>query len=160
MNLALAQAKEALAAGEFPVGCVLVAGDEVVASGARVNSTTDFSELDHAEIVALRSLQKEKPGVDLSTVTVYSTMEPCLMCYATLIVNGVRRIVYAYEDVMGGGTNLELKTLSPLYAGLEIERIPNILRRESLRLFQRFFQGEGNGYLQGTLLAEYTLAQK
>jgi len=160
MRLALAQAEEALAAAEFPVGCVIVEDGIVVAGGGRVNSGIDFCELDHAEINALRLLQKTRPEIDLGKVTIYSTMEPCLMCYATLIVNGVRKVVYGYEDVMGGGTNLPLGQLSPLYAALEMEVVPHVLREESLLLFQRFFRSEGNGYLQDSLLAEYTLRQQ
>lgn len=159
MQLALRQAKEALDAREFPVGCIIVENGNVVASGARLNSSVELCELDHAEIVALRSLQAYRPDIDLSRVTVYSTMEPCLMCYATLIVNGVRRIVYAYEDAMGGGTNLQLQNLSPLYRNIDMEITRHILRRESLELFQRFFQEEDNTYLKDTLLAEYTLQQ-
>ncbi len=159
MKLALSQAETAFEKGEFPVGCVIVADGEVVASGGRINSSVDFCELDHAEIVALRQLQRLRPEIDLATITVYSTMEPCLMCFSTLIVNNVRRVVYAYEDVMGGGTNLPLNMLSPLYSALEVSITPHVLRQESLRLFQQFFSNEKNDYLKGTLLANYTLQQ-
>lgn len=159
MALALEQARQALDDNEFPVGCVLVAAGKVVATGGRKNSGIEMSELDHAEIVALRSLQQSIPGLDLSTVTVYSTMEPCLMCYSTMIVNGVRSVVYAYEDVMGGGTNLPLNLLSPLYSSLEISVTPNVMRLDSLKLFQQFFSSDRNDYLKDTLLARYTLEQ-
>ncbi len=159
MRIALEQASEALSVGEFPVGCVIVCEGEVVATGGRKNSAAEFSELDHAEIVALRNLQATFPEIDRSQVSVYSTMEPCLMCFSTLIVNGIRKVVYGYEDVMGGGTNLPLKQLAPLYAQHPIEVIGRVLRFESLRLFQQFFKQAGNDYLKGTLLAEYTLGQ-
>lgn len=159
MRLALLQAKDALSRGEFPVGCVIVAEGEVVATGSRVNSSVEFSELDHAEIIALRNLQILRPEIDLAGITIYSTMEPCLMCYATLLVNRVNKVVFAYEDVMGGGTNLSLADLSPLYSSMKVEVTKNVLRSESLQLFQNFFKEEGNDYLRGTLLANYTLQQ-
>lgn len=162
MGLAIDEARVALAAGEFPVGCVIVdQAGRVVATGARQNSTITLCEMDHAEIVALRNLQQLSSHTNLAGVTIYTTMEPCLMCHATLVVNGVRRIVYAYEDVMGGGTNLDLSRLSPLYASItDLEVVGGILRRESLLLFQQFFSNPDLEYLAGTLLATYTLEQK
>lgn len=159
MTIALEEAKAALAVGEFPVGCVIVSEGKVVATGGRLNSTVEICELDHAEIVAIRNLQKNVPDIDLGKVTVYSTMEPCLMCYATLIVNNVRKVVFAYEDVMGGGTNLPLPMLSPLYASLNMDVVRGVLRQESIELFRTFFSSENNDYLKGTLLAEHTLRQ-
>ncbi len=166
MDLALEQARAALAAGEFPVGAVIVAAGRVVADGKRLNSRRAgpeglANELDHAEVVALRELLDRHPEIDRAGLTVYSTMEPCLMCYATLLLNGVGRIVYAYEDVMGGGTNLPLAQLTPLYRELaaELKLTPHIRRQESLKLFQQFFANPENSYWRGSLLATYTLAQ-
>ena len=161
MRAALEQARAALSAGEFPVGCVIVYGEEIEAGGRRHNSDMNTGhELDHAEITALRKFMDRRERIDLEKVTVYSTMEPCLMCFSTLLVNGITRFVYGYEDVMGGGTNLPLKMLSPLYSSLEISVTANILRRESLQLFKTFFSSPGCDYLSGTLLAEYTLRQE
>ncbi len=161
MRLALTEAREALEAGEFPVGCVLVADDKVVTSGRRENSLAEkANELDHGEIVALRSLVADNPGMELSKITIYSTMEPCLMCYTALLLNGIRTIVYAYEDAMGGGTNLSLHTLNPLYRDMKVTILPHILRDESLMLFKEFFSNPENIYWKDSLLAEYTLKQE
>lgn len=159
MRLALAEAAAALQAGEFPVGCVLVRGDQVLASARRRNSAGPAAnELDHAEVLALRALLQARPGADCREITVYSTMEPCLMCFATLLLSGIRRFVFAYEDVMGGGTALPRKQLPELYAGMEVELVPGVLRRESLALFQEFFRR--HAYWGDSLLAGYTLAQE
>ncbi len=160
MELALREAERCLAAGEFPVGCVIEYQGRVVASGRRVNSIGASNELDHAEMVALRCVLSSEAADHLAEVTVYSTMEPCLMCYATLLVNGVRRFVYAYEDAMGGGTNLPLAQLAPLYRGLQPMVLGAVLRWRSLALFKRFFLSPDCAYLAGSLLAEYTLAQE
>ena len=86
MKKALEQAEQALAAGEFPVGCVLVYQDKILVTGARRGSIGgDRNEIDHAEIVALRCLSDLEDSVDHSQVTAFSTMEPCLMCYSALI---------------------------------------------------------------------------
>ena len=90
-------------------------------------------------------------------VTAYSTMEPCLMCYTTLLLSGIRRFVWAYEDIMGGGTNLPLNRLNQLYAEMQVECVPDVLRTESLVLFQDFFHRYS--YWGDSDLARYTLEQ-
>ncbi|CAK8711634.1 Nucleoside deaminase [Candidatus Electrothrix laxa] len=160
MRQALIEARQALDAGEFPVGCVLVQDCEIIGRGHRQNSEgASTNEIDHAEMVTLRSLLAEQPRINCRDITVYSTMEPCLMCYSTLLLSGVRRFVWAYEDMMGGGTNLPLHQLAPLYQDMqiEVELVPDVLRKESLSLFACFFKGYS--YHQDSLLAEYTLAQ-
>jgi tRNA(adenine34) deaminase len=160
MQQALSEADKALAAGEFPVGCVIVHEGQIISRGQRINSKSpNENELDHSEIVALRKIFEQHPEIDRSRIVVYSTMEPCLMCYVTLLLNGIRTIVYGYEDIMGGGTNLDLQTLNPLYQEMSVEIIPNVLRSESLKLFKTFFTDQDNTYWQDSPLARYTLAQ-
>ena len=162
MKKALVEAQLSLDLGNFPVGCVIATDDEIIARGERKHSQEQFgekaNELDHAEIIAIRNLFKDHPAIDISQVTVYSTMEPCLMCFATLLVNGIRKFVYSYEDAMGGGTNLPLKRLNPLYNNMKISITPYVLRSQSLALFKQFFSSD-NKYLQNSLLARYTLKQ-
>jgi tRNA(adenine34) deaminase len=158
MRVALEEARQALAAGEFPVGCVMVANGVIVGRERRHNSLEGSrNEIDHAEVVTLRRLIAEQPQLDLATVTVYSTLEPCLMCYTTMLLSGIRNFVWAYEDVMGGGANLPLYMLNTLYAQMRVYQTDGILRHESLRLFQQFFQT--GSYWQDSLLASYTMAQ-
>lgn len=161
MEKALEQAKTALAAGEFPVGCVVADKTRVVATGARTGSAGfQPNELDHAEINALRNLQAMGHRGSNKDLTLYSTMEPCLMCFGAIILNMIPRIVYAYEDVMGGGIRCRRAELPPLYADARIEIIPDLMRRESLALFKSFFSDPGQIYWQDSLLAQYTLSQE
>lgn len=162
MHIALEQAQEALAQGEFPVGAVFVHRDRIVATGKRLHTREQkesVNEIDHAEVLGLRRLLAEEPDIPTSEVVVYGTMEPCLMCFSTLILNGIRNIVYGYEDVMGGGTNLVLAELNPLYREMEVNVTPHVLRAESLALFLRFFRDPENLYWKDSLLANYTLSQ-
>lgn len=158
MALALEQAEAALASGEFPVGCVIVHGGHVIASGMRRGTTGGTAnETDHAEIIALRELDGSRCSAAPKEMTLYCTMEPCLMCYAAIILAGIGRIVYAYEDAMGGGTGCDLTSLPPLYRQSGIEIVPGVMRGRSLTLFKRFFANPDTPYWKGSYLAEYTL---
>jgi tRNA(adenine34) deaminase len=160
MQKALEEARAALADGEFPVGCVLVGGHRILASGRRRGTTRATpNEIDHAEMVALRQLAALKADLERSHLTAYCTMEPCLMCYAALLLNGVRRIVYAYEDAMGGVTGCDFGALPALYRQNAVKVVPGVLRQESLELFKAFFAAPANHYWRNSLLAEYTLNQ-
>ncbi len=172
MGKALEGARRAMKKGEFPVGCILVCQDRIVGTGDRINTGKDEeNELDHAEIRALKDwIDRGRPG---GTFTAYTTLEPCLMCLGALIINGAHRIVFAYEDIMGGATGIDFtKPFSHgahfhregepahLYQDFATRIKGNVLRAESLELFKEFFSRPDNTYLKGTLLESYTLSQK
>jgi len=163
MEMALAQAKIAFARGEFPVGCVIVQGKEVIATGVRQGTNLGepfFSEIDHAEIRALKSLEANAQAFIPERSVVFCTMEPCLMCFAAIILAGIKKIVYAYEDPMGGGTCCDLSSMTPLYKDVKIEVVSGVLREKSLDLFCKFFNKETNLYWKNSFLEAYTLDQK
>lgn len=171
MDMALELAAGSLSDGEFPVGCILVAGGRVVGEGRRFNSRgMRANELDHAEISALKDCLERKNGAmgsdsrEYHDLTAYCTLEPCLMCLGALILNGVKRIVFAYEDVMGGACLPVLASggLSGFYSGslyknLDIEVTDRVKRDESLALFKAFFSNPFNRYWEGSPLARYTM---
>lgn len=158
MEEALAAARQALDRGEFPVGCVIAHNGKVVAGGSRQGTSGEFvSETDHAEILALKQLERSAP-VDRSQLTLYSTLEPCLMCFGAILISGIRHIVFACEDVMGGGTRCDLSRLPPLYSSLPVTLVPHILRDKSLFLLKSFFSNPDNTYWKDSLLAAYTLS--
>jgi len=158
MKKALDQAERALAEGEFPVACVMVYQGKILVTGSRKGTIgTARNEIDHAEMVALRRLIEIEDQIDPGKITVFCTMEPCLMCYGALILAGVGEIVFAYEDVMGGGTGCELSRLKPLYKHSPVTVVPGVLRGDSLKLFKTYFSNPVNNYWENSLLAEYTL---
>lgn len=160
MRTALDLARQALSRNEFPVGCVMVYNGRIIARGFRTGTRRDTpSELDHAEMMALRELEGLVEPVDRKRVTVYATLEPCLMCYGALLISGIGHIVYAYEDAMGGATACDRKSLPDLYRSNGIQVTPGICRQESLDLFKAYFERPGIDYWQGSLLANYTMAQ-
>ena len=159
MEKVLILAEKALSKGEFPVGCVMVYENKVLASGSRIHSKGSIiNETDHAEIIALQQLAYKK-DIEKNKVSVFCNLEPCLMCYGALILSGIGEIVYAYEDVMGGGTSCDLSKLNPLYKNTEVSLTPNILRSKSLTLFKTYFSNPETNYLHNTLLERVTLSQ-
>jgi tRNA(adenine34) deaminase len=160
MGEALKEARKALARREFPVGCVLVYRERVVVRGRR-KGTVDGgrNELDHAEMVALRRLARVKPETEAAAITAYCTMEPCLMCFGALMLHGIGKVVYAYEDAMGGGTACRRARLNPLYRDCRTVVRGGLRRPESLALFKAFFSDPTNRYWCASPLAQYTLNQ-
>ena len=113
MAEALKEAQHALARGDYPIGCVIVSDKEIIARGqARTRSRKDW--VSHAELSALQenSFEVREAVLSGATVEVYTTLEPCLMCMATIIFHRVSRVIYACPDPMVGASTLGYE-LSP-----------------------------------------------
>ncbi len=166
MQSALAQAATVLEQGEFPVGCVIVQENRIISRGARNGTIPEpgrcaiISEVDHAEIRALRQLESCTYPVMPEKCTLYCTLEPCLMCFGAIILTGIPRIVYAFEDPMGGGTACDLASLPLLYKKYRVQVKKGVCRRKSLDLFYNFFNKKGNQYWKNSLLEQYVRDQK
>jgi tRNA(adenine34) deaminase len=161
MGKALELAQAALQSGEFPVGCVITLNGRIVAQGGRTGTAAGrFNEIDHAEMAALRQLSAsvDQRG-QCRQATLYCTLEPCLMCCGAALISGIGRLVFGYEDAMGGGIGFLGSGTAPLYREAEPTVVAGVRRRESLALFQAYFSDPQNRYWQDSLLARYTLAQ-
>lgn len=157
MQIALEEARQALAAGEFPVGCAVAGSDGLLVRTARRASAGDRpSELEHAEIRALRRLERLTPP-PRPPLTLATTLEPCLMCFGAILLAGVTRLVYAYEDVMGGASGLALESVAPLYRQRRPTIVGRVGRPAALALFQAFFADPDRAYWRDSALARYTL---
>jgi tRNA(adenine34) deaminase len=160
MKKALELALKALAAGEFPVGCVIVHDRNIIATGAREGTTGDFpNEVDHAEMIALRKLFSLKTKINFKETILFSTLEPCLMCFGALVISGIGKVVFAYEDAFGGGCRCNPEKMPPLYKDCQIEIIPGVMRNESLKLLKTYFSQPEYTYRKDSFLATYTLSQ-
>ena len=97
MEEALSLAREAAAAGEVPVGCVIVRNGEIVGRG-RNRREVDKSALAHAEIEAIAEACRNLGGWRLWECTLYVTLEPCPMCAGAIINARIPRVVYGADD--------------------------------------------------------------
>ena len=97
MQEALALAREAAAAGEVPVGCVIVRKGEIVGRG-RNRREKDKSALAHAEVEAIAQANRTLGGWRLWECTLYVTLEPCPMCAGAILNARIPRVVYGARD--------------------------------------------------------------
>jgi tRNA(adenine34) deaminase len=101
MALAQAAAEEARAAGEVPVGAVLVRGDEVIARGFN-HPIGAHDPSAHAEMVALRAAAQAVENYRLPGCELYVTLEPCLMCAGAIMHARIARVVFGARDPKTG----------------------------------------------------------
>jgi tRNA(adenine34) deaminase len=102
MQRCLSLGREALAAGEVPVGALVLRGDVVLGEGREgVRALLDPSA--HAEVQAVRAACRTLGSVDLSGCTLYTTVEPCVLCAYVVRRAGVSRIVYGVPAGQAGG---------------------------------------------------------
>ena len=101
MHLALDEARAAAAAGEVPVGAVVVRGDQILTRASN-RTVRDQDPTAHAETLALRHASRVVESWRLSGCTVYVTLEPCAMCAGALVLARVDRVVFgAWDDKAG-----------------------------------------------------------
>lgn len=101
MTAALEECRKAAAAGEVPVGAVLVR-DGVILSRAHNSPLSGSDPTAHAEIVAMRLAAAREGNYRLPGTTLYVTIEPCLMCAGAIVQARVSRVVYGAGDPKGG----------------------------------------------------------
>ncbi len=101
MEMAIAEARAAAAAGEVPVGCVIVR-DGVVVATAHNRTIRDHDPTAHAEILAIRAAARALGTERLTECDIYVTLEPCAMCAGAVSFARPRRLYYGAADPKGG----------------------------------------------------------
>lgn len=139
MGRAIELARNAEAAGEVPVGAVLVLEGVVIGEGwNRPIGSTDPTA--HAEIEALRAGARQLGNYRLTGSTLYVTMEPCPMCAGTMIHARVGRVVYGCEDLRAGATGTVIDVLGSAAANHRVAVTGGVLAAECRALLQAFFR--------------------
>lgn len=139
MAQALDIAAAAAAAGEVPVGAVVVQGDKVIAACAnRIEQTGDA--LAHAEVLAIKAAAAKLGQKFLTDCTLYVTMEPCPMCAGAIILARVGQVVFGCPDsrfgACGSAFNLGWHKTAPYRPQV----IGGIMEDECRALLQNFFK--------------------
>jgi tRNA(adenine34) deaminase len=138
MSRALELARMAEAAGEVPVGAVIVKEGNIVGEGwNRPISTSDPTA--HAEIVALRAAARNLNTYRLLDTTLYVTLEPCAMCAGAMVHSRVRRLVYGATDPRAGAAGSIFNIVQHSALNHRVELTTGVLAEESGALLRSFF---------------------
>ncbi len=138
MRQALDLAREAEAAGEVPVGAIVVMAGEVIGRGR--NSPIERSDpTAHAEILALREACAAAGNYRLERAILYTTLEPCVMCAGALVAARIAKVVFGARDLRFGGvrSKFRLADAEVLNHRLAIEE--GVLGAECAELMLKFF---------------------
>ncbi len=145
MKMAIQQAMEAAAAGEVPVGAVIVCDGEVVAK-ARNEREERESAVAHAEILAIEEASKRLGRWRLSDCTIYVTKEPCPMCAGAIYQARMKRLVYGPADQKAGAAGTLYNIVQDERLNWQLEVRAGVLEEENVRLLQDFFRARRPPY--------------
>lgn len=141
MREALSLAAEAGAAGEVPVGAVVVRDGAVLGRGFnRPIAAADPTA--HAEIIALREAAQRTGNYRLEGSTMYATLEPCVMCAGALVNARVERLVFGGRDLRFGGVRSKFRVADSEILNHRLEIVEGVLAAECVTLLEAFFRAK------------------
>lgn len=138
MRRALALAERAAAAGETPVGAVLVSRYEVIGEGWN-SPIRSGDPTAHAEIAAIRSAAQRISNYRLPGSTLYVTLEPCAMCAGAIVNARVQRLVFAARDLRFGAIRSKFQIADSGLLNHSVSVEEGLLGAEAATLLSTFF---------------------
>lgn len=139
MHRALDQAHLAAAAGEVPVGAVIVdAQGNIIGAGCNA-PVASCDPSGHAEIRALREAGKQQGNYRLDDCTLFVTLEPCMMCTGAMVHARVKRLVYGAAEPRAGMVESKANLLAQPWFNHQVEVSAGVLAPESRKLLKAFF---------------------
>ena len=139
LRAAIAEAQSAEAAGEVPVGAVVVHNNTIIGRGQN-RVLRDNDPTAHAEIVALREAALALKNYRLEDCTLYATLEPCAMCAGAILHARIARLVYAAPDPKAGACGSVLSVMNHPQLNHKVEVTSGLLAEECSTLLQNFFR--------------------
>jgi tRNA(adenine34) deaminase len=138
MQAAIEQATLAAAAGEVPIGAVLVVNDRIISESFN-QPITSVDPTAHAELLVLREAAHALGNYRLTDATVYVTIEPCLMCVGALVHARVREVVYGATEPKTGALVSAVRALEQPGLNHRFAVTGGVLEAECRSLIQKFF---------------------
>jgi tRNA(adenine34) deaminase len=149
MTEALEEARRAAAAGEVPVGAVVVRDGQVVGRGHN-RPIAESDPTAHAEILALRDAARREGNYRLTGTTLYVTVEPCVMCAGACLHARIDRLVFGAPDEKAGGIVSRARMLDDGAWNHRVRVTEGVLAADAGALLQAFFRTRrSEGYRSG-----------
>lgn len=140
MRIAISAARDALGFGEVPIGACLVGDNEALIATGFNRTITDSDPTAHAEIVAIRSASAALGNYRLTGTTLYTTIEPCVMCAGALVNARIERLVFGAADERFGAVETRFRLCDNDLLNHRIEIDSGLLAAECRELMQGFFR--------------------
>lgn len=139
MGLALAEAERARAAGEVPVGAVVVVEDQVVGAGFNQPIAT-HDPTAHAEVVAMRAAAQAVGNYRLTGATLYVTVEPCMMCVGAMVHARIGTVVFGTAEPKAGALGSAQRAHEAPGLNHRLAVRAGVREEECREMMQRFFR--------------------
>ena len=136
MRKALAEAEQAAAEDEVPIGAVVVCNNRIIARTHNLTETL-HDVTAHAEMQAITAAANALGGKYLNDCTIYVTVEPCPMCAGALAWSQIARIVYGAPDTKKGYRLVAPKILHP-----KTQVVSGVMEEECAAVMKEFFQAK------------------
>lgn len=140
MRVALTAAYRGAEIGEVPIGACIVDEDGQVIGATSNRTITENDPTGHAEIRVLRRAAELRKNYRLTGCTLYSTIEPCVMCAGALVNARIRRLVFGAHDERFGAVETLFRVCDDERLNHRIEIVPGVLADECRELMQNFFK--------------------
>jgi tRNA(adenine34) deaminase len=138
MRVAVEEARAGAAAGEVPIGAVVVHDGRILARSAN-RTIRDCDPTAHAEIIVIREAARLLNNYRMAGTTLYVTLEPCSMCAGAIIQARIPRLVYGADDPKSGAVRSCFEILTNATLNHQAEVIPGVLAAECASILQTFF---------------------
>lgn len=136
---AIAQAQQAQAIGEVPIGAVVVKDGQIIGRGYNLRETNQDPTA-HAEMVAIREAAGALESWRLTNCSLYVTLEPCPMCAGAIMLARMERVIYGAPDPKGGCAGTLMNLLQDPRFNHQTEVVDGWMREECGKLLTRFFR--------------------
>ena len=140
MKIALQEAKKAGAAGEVPIGAIIVYNDEIIAKASNLRETKQNAVM-HAELMAIQEACEKIGSWRLEDTTLYVTLEPCPMCAGAILQSRIPTVIYGARDRKAGCVHSLYELLNDGRFNHRCDVTEGILAEECGQILTEFFKG-------------------